>query len=98
MKVSQEGLSYSGKVEDFVQTVEAQFFGLTQDSRVEGMKRLNSCLKDNLKELEDTSRIPGEISGLSTGYPKLDALLLGMQPGQLIVLAARPAMGKTSLP
>ena len=49
-----------------------------------------------LEELEDTSRIPGEISGLSTGYPKLDALLLGMQPGQLIVLAARPAMGKTS--
>tara|TARA_Y100001954_G_scaffold48509_1_gene51112 strand:+ start:18057 stop:19391 length:1335 start_codon:yes stop_codon:yes gene_type:complete len=97
MKVSQEGLSYSGKVEDFVQTVEAQFFGLTQDSRVEGMKRLNSCLKDNLKELEDTSRTPGEISGLSTGYPKLDSLLLGMQPGQLIVLAARPAMGKTSL-
>ena len=90
MKVSKEGLSYNGNVE-------AQFFNLTQDSRVEGMKKLNSCLKDNLKELEDSSRRPGEISGISTGYPKLDALLLGMQPGQLIVLAARPAMGKTSL-
>ena len=97
MKVSQEGLSYNGKVDDFIQGVEAQFFNLTQDSRVEGMKKLNSCLKDNLKELEDSSRNPGEISGISTGYPKLDALLLGMQPGQLIVLAARPAMGKTSL-
>ena len=59
--------------------------------------KLNDCLKLNLKELEDTSRRSGEVQGIPTGYGELDKLLLGMQPGQLIILAARPAMGKTAL-
>ena len=37
-----------------------------------GMIKLNASLKQNLKELEDTTRMTGEISGLSTGYPDLD--------------------------
>jgi len=49
------------------------------------MIKLNSSLKQNLKELEDTTRMTGEISGLTTGYPDLDQRLLGMQPGQLII-------------
>lgn len=97
MRVIQRGMNYTGEAEDFIQDVESQFFKLTNDAKTGGMVKLNTVLKENLKELEDTSRVVGEISGLSTGYPKVDELLLGMQPGQLIVLAARPAMGKTSL-
>ena len=97
MRVVQMGMSYSGDADDFIQEVESSFFKLTNDAKTGSMVKLNATLKQNLKELEDTSRLMGEISGLSTGYPRLDELLLGMQPGQLIVLAARPAMGKTSL-
>ncbi len=97
MRVVQAGQNFTGNAEDFIQDVESKFFKLTNDAKTGGMVKLNTTLKQNLKELEDTSRVMGEISGLSTGYPKLDELLLGMQPGQLIVLAARPAMGKTSL-
>ena len=97
MRVAQMGMTYSGDAEDFIQEVESSFFKLTNDAKSGSMVKLNATLKQNLKELEDTSRLMGEISGLSTGYPRLDELLLGMQPGQLIVLAARPAMGKTSL-
>lgn len=97
MRVVQRGMSYTGDAEEFIQEVEASFFKLTNDAKSGSMVRLHSTLKENLKELEDTSRQLGEISGLTTGYPKLDELLLGMQPGQLIILAARPAMGKTSL-
>ncbi len=97
MRVVQRGMNYTGEADDFIQDVESQFFKLTNDAKTGGMVKINATLKHNLRELEDTSRIMGEISGLSTGYPKLDELLLGMQPGQLIVLAARPAMGKTSL-
>ncbi len=97
MRVVQRGMNYTGEAEDFIQDVESQFFKLTNDAKTGGMVKINATLKQNLKELEDTTRLMGEISGLSTGYPKLDELLLGMQPGQLIVLAARPAMGKTSL-
>lgn len=96
-RVVQLGLTHDGEVEDFIQSVEASFFQLTNDAKTAGMVKLNATLKENLKELEDTSRTKGEISGLSTGYKRLDELLLGMQPGQLIVLAARPAMGKSAL-
>lgn len=97
MRVTERGMNFQGKAEDFIQEVESSFFNLTNDAKSAKMQKLNSCLRENLKELEDMSRNPGEIQGLSSGYPKLDNLLLGMQPGQLIILAARPAMGKTSL-
>lgn len=97
MRVVQTGMSYTGDAENFIQDVESSFFKLTNEAKTGGMVKINVTLRENLKELEDTSRKVGEISGLSTGYPKLDEKLLGMQPGQLIVLAARPAMGKTSL-
>ena len=97
MRVADQGMKFQGKPEEFFKEVEASFFKLTNDAKSGGMQKLNNCLKQNLKELEDTTRKPGEISGLPTGYPKLDELLLGMQAGQLIILAARPAMGKTSL-
>lgn len=97
MRVADRGMDYKGSAEDYISEVEASFFKLTSETKVGGMIPLNQCLKNNLKELEDTSRSLGEISGLSTGYPKLDELLLGLQPGQLVVIASRPAMGKTSL-
>jgi replicative DNA helicase len=97
MRVVQMGMNYTGDAADFIQDVESSFFKLTNDAKSAGMIKLNSSLKQNLKELEDTTRMTGEIAGLSTGYPDLDQRLLGMQPGQLIILAARPAMGKTSL-
>lgn len=97
MRVADLGLNYGGKTEDYVQEVEASFFKLTNDAKLGGMVDIKSALKENLKALEDTSRGRGEIGGLSTGFKKLDQRLLGMNPGQLFVLAARPGMGKTAL-
>ncbi|MFT6069849.1 MAG: replicative DNA helicase [Bacteriovoracaceae bacterium] len=94
--VASLGLNFKGNAEEFLEEVESKFFGLTTDAKAGKMVGLKSCLIENLKELEDTSRKPGEISGLPTGYNEVDKMLLGMQPGQLIVLAARPAMGKTA--
>ena len=97
MRVSEMGMSFQGETEDFVNEVEGAFFKLTSDTREGKIVSLSECLKENLRELEDASRNPGDINGLSTGYTKIDELLLGMQAGQLIVLGARPSMGKTSL-
>lgn len=94
--VSEMGRTFTGDADEFLQEVESRFFKLTNEAKKGGMQKLQSTLKENLKELEDTSRKPGEISGLPTGYQSLDKMLLGLQPGQLVVLAARPAMGKTA--
>ena len=97
MRVTTMGMNFHGSMDDFVQEVESAFFKLTNQTKSGKMVKLNTCLRENLKELEDTDRQPGEIQGLSTGYPTLDRFLLGMQAGQLLIVAARPGMGKTSL-
>ncbi len=95
--ISEECFNFSGTLEEFFSDVESRFFKLTSQSKQEGLRDLKDFLKVNLLELEDAENRKGEIAGLPLGYRDLDRKLLGLQPGQLVVLAARPAMGKTSL-
>lgn len=96
-RVIESSVHFSGSVTDYLSDVEANFFKLTSQAKNTGLQDLKRFLKENLKELEDPSRRKGEISGLPTGFRDLDKALLGLQPGQLVVLAARPGVGKTSL-
>lgn len=91
------GKGLKGDVGEFVQEVESKFFQLTTEAKTGRMNKISHFLSQNLKELQDNERKPGDIRGYATTYDQLDRLLLGMQAGQLIVLAARPSMGKTSL-
>lgn len=96
-QVIEMGLTYTGNTSDFISEVETKFFKLTSQARVGGLRDLKTFLKMNLKELSDDSFKKGDIQGLPTGFGELDKRLLGLQAGQLIILAARPAMGKTTL-
>ncbi|MBF0359608.1 MAG: replicative DNA helicase [Oligoflexia bacterium] len=96
-KIVQESYSFSGDTKDFLSKVESNFFKITQEIKTGSMKKLSACLIDNLTDLENNDRKLGELVGLSTGFDHLDAKLLGLQAGQLIIVAARPGMGKTSL-
>ena len=97
MQIAQKGNSFQGNIDDFLIEVESSFFKLTNEAKSGKMVKLRDSLNENMKDLEDPSHVPGKISGFSTGYADLDRILLGMQPGQFIVIAARPAMGKTAL-
>lgn len=96
VQVIENSTEYSGSVLDYVSDVEASFFKLTSQFRMGGLRDIKTFLKMNLKDLEDSQRKKGEIAGLPTGFIDLDRVLLGLQPGQLVVLAARPGVGKTS--
>jgi replicative DNA helicase len=54
-------------------------------------------LKKTVDKIDELIKAGGQLSGLSTGFQRLDAMTLGLQPADLIILAARPSMGKTSL-
>lgn len=95
-RVVQSGTNFSGNIADFLQEVEAGFFKLTNQAKNNKMIALKQALYENLKELEKPARAKGEITGITTGFPSMDRKLLGLQPGQLILIAARPGMGKTA--
>ncbi|WP_408097424.1 replicative DNA helicase [Peredibacter sp. HCB2-198] len=95
-RVMQTGTNFTGNVADFMQEVEAGFFKLTAQTKNNKMVPLKQALYENLKELEKPARAKGEIMGVSTGFGSIDRSLLGLQPGQLVLIAARPGMGKTA--
>lgn len=68
--------------------------GSKADAQTTSMS-LTGAVSDFLEQARN--RIPGQILGASTGFPALDKATLGFQPGQIIIIAARPGMGKTAL-
>tara|TARA_B100001971_G_scaffold215192_1_gene259912 strand:- start:164977 stop:166326 length:1350 start_codon:yes stop_codon:yes gene_type:complete len=97
MQITDHGLNFIGDVEEFIDEVESKFFNISSQSKTNHVITLKDALKENLRQLEQGKRDKGEILGLSTGFQSLDKKLLGMQAGQMIIVAARPGMGKTSL-
>ena len=96
MRITDQGVNFVGDVQEFIDDVESSFFNLANETRTNFVISLKESLKENLKRLEQGKREAGEILGLPTGFDHLDKRLLGMQPGQMIIVAARPGMGKTA--
>ena len=67
------------------------------EQRTQEQRDWGQLIKFTTKEIEQLLDNPRNVTGLSTGYRSLDKILLGLQPGEMIILAARPSMGKTSL-
>ena len=80
---------------DLLDDAEAKLFEVTQGNLKKGSEDAESLVKLALKKIQDISNQDG-MSGLATGFTKLDALTSGWQPSDLIIIAARPGMGKTA--
>ncbi|MGD9781559.1 MAG: replicative DNA helicase [Kiritimatiellia bacterium] len=89
---------YKGDVEPESQlgAAEEAFYALSEQ-RIASERTWGSLVNAEMKEVETLISEKKGITGVSTGYADIDRMLLGMQGGDLIVLAARPSMGKTSL-
>ncbi len=81
---------------EVLDVAEQRIFEIANLEQSSDPQRLADMLQDEIDRLEALLDNRG-VSGLSTGYSKLDEMLSGMQPGELIIVAARPSMGKTSL-
>ncbi len=90
---------YDGErdVDALVDSAEQKIFSLKSDQVTGRLERLSDVLLLTMDELEKASKREGVISGLKTGYTKLDNMTSGLHDGQLIIIASRPGMGKTSL-
>lgn len=91
--------SYKQKddVSDILAIAENRIFEISQDSHNQGLVRVSDTMDDTLRQINELTLADGKITGVSTGLDVVDNKLSGLQNSQLILLAARPAMGKTAL-
>lgn len=88
---------FSGGIDEFVDQVEAGIFSVTQNRVSESAKQMAGATKEAMNVITKMMMKKGELTGISSGFKDLDALMWGFQKTEMIVLAARPSMGKTSL-
>ncbi|MCI9888330.1 replicative DNA helicase [Micrococcales bacterium 31B] len=86
-----------GEVEALVNAAQAEVFAVTERGRGEDYAAIGEVLDGVLNEIEAAEKRTGEITGIPTGLRELDSLTQGLQAGQMVVIAARPAMGKSTL-
>jgi replicative DNA helicase len=91
------GYGGQGDVDDMVDRAQAEVYDVTDRRTAEDYVPLRDIMGDTLNEIEAISNRGGEMVGVPTGFTDLDALTNGLHPGQLIILAARPAIGKSTL-
>ncbi len=84
-------------VDKTVEQAESLIFKVADDKIGEGLKSAESYLDSVVEMIDEKSKSDGSLSGISTGFRDIDELTGGFSKGQLMILAARPAMGKTSL-
>jgi replicative DNA helicase len=76
---------------------ERSIFDLSQNRQRGAVLKVKDIIHDAMEMVENLSKHETHITGIPTGYTELDEKTSGLQPGELIVLAARPSMGKTAL-
>ena len=95
-EIAELGYSLPDDVEKAVDSAEAMVFNLAQHRNATSLGNLSSLLQTSLDHLEMLYERGESITGTPTGYFDLDEMLSGLQPNALIVVGARPAMGKTA--
>jgi len=95
-EISEMGYDDSGEVAETLDRAEALVFEVAERRVSDTMTGVSDALQDALDQLEALYGSDGEITGVETGYVDLDSLLLGLQPSNLVVVAARPGCGKTA--
>ncbi|MBC8647092.1 MAG: replicative DNA helicase [Thermoanaerobaculia bacterium] len=96
-RMVREGISQEKTAEQLLGDSTGEIFGIADDSVREVFTPIGKIVKHNLELIEDARNRQGMLSGLATGFTELDRLTSGLQTTDLILLAARPAVGKTSL-
>lgn len=84
-------------VDEFLSYAESKFTQLAESRITSGLITSAQVVRETILDLERIFQSPGKITGIPSGFTDLDKITAGFQASDLIILAARPAMGKTSL-
>jgi len=95
--IGQMGYNESEDIEVLLDQAERKIFGITQKSLTQKFLSIKDSLVEAFERIDRLSKHEGGPRGISTGFIDLDNMLSGLQRSDLIILAARPSMGKSSL-
>lgn len=96
-RITQMGYAGDDDVDEIVNRAQAEIYAVTEQRTSEDYLPLGDIMEGALDEIEAIGSRSGEMTGVPTGFTDLDSLTNGLHPGQMIVIAARPAMGKSTL-
>lgn len=100
IKVSEElvtlGYDESKEISEVIESAESELFNVSQNHVQQDISSIESILASSFERLDELHKDKGKIRGVPTGFKDLDNMIAGLQRSDLFILAARPAMGKTS--
>jgi replicative DNA helicase len=96
-KIAGIGYEDPAEIQEAIDRAETELYAVSERRVHAGFSPLRSLLHEAFDRLDYLHSHRGEISGISTGFTELDALTTGLQKSDLIIVAARPSVGKTSL-
>jgi replicative DNA helicase len=96
-EIARLGQERPGEVIDLVDRAEQIVFELAQQRVTGDFTHIETLLKESFERITQLYEAGAEITGIPTGFRELDLITSGFQPGNLVILAARPSMGKSSL-
>lgn len=97
LAIQERALAAEEDADAILDNAESSIFELADDRIRAGLIGVKDLVRDNWTRIEKVFMGGRQITGLATGYPELDRETAGLQPSELIILAARPSMGKTAL-
>jgi replicative DNA helicase len=95
--ISELGYDEDNSTQELLEKAEAELFSVSDQSLKQDLVSIETILNDSFDRMEELHRNKGALRGVRTGYRDLDNMTAGLQRSDLIILAARPAMGKTTL-
>jgi replicative DNA helicase len=96
-EISELGYDEDTNVQELLEKAEAELFSVSDQSLKQDLTSIEQILTESFDRMEELHRNKGALRGVRTGYRDLDNMTAGLQRSDLIILAARPAMGKTTL-
>lgn len=83
-------------VDDLLQEAEGQLYQISQRNMKSDYTQIDTVIDDAITRIQDASKNKGSLTGIRTGFTELDKMTAGWQRSDLVIIAARPAMGKTA--
>ena len=96
-EIVEDSYSDEDDVSSIIEKAEKSIFDITQDNQRNGLMKMRDVMVDTFDVMQKRSENKGGLTGLTTGFIDLDRKTSGMQKADLVLLAARPSMGKTAL-